>query len=471
MACCLRLPGAFSGAGTGKRQGLSGRGLRPEHHAGRSFPSPSTAACRTGRRRWSTTRCTPAAWCSMTAPPKSPLPSAIAASSPARSPTRPSCSSRRRPAFHPKESSSPPRTRTPRRPPRAVFQSEPDRTYLKYLIAKIAAGVSKANQRLEPARIGWGVGKDPTQVFNRRWKVKPGSAAAAGPVRQGHRQGPHESRLRSSRPARTGRADRSGRVVRVGAVRQGPADGVPGQLFAPLRRRRAGTVRRLFCHVCRAHEDAAGRRRAASSASCPTAPAATSTTSTSARPGPASRRSANRPASSLSSVAQAAFEAYKNIKHHDWVPLKMAQKEIELGVRLPTAEEVKTARGDPGRGQGAGAEDAEGDLCPRDGAAWPNIPAKVKVDPAGDPHRRAGHRRPTRARHSWRSAWRSRRRARCGRLSPSSWPTATTAICRPRSNTPLGGYETWRARSSYLEVNASVIVTATLLELLNEVAR
>ena len=35
----------------------------------------------------------------------------------------------------------------------------------------------------------------------------------------------------------------------------------------------------------------------------------------------------------------------------------------------------------------------------------------------------------------------------------------------------LGGYETWRARSSYLEVEAAPKVTATVLELLNKVAR
>ena len=34
-----------------------------------------------------------------------------------------------------------------------------------------------------------------------------------------------------------------------------------------------------------------------------------------------------------------------------------------------------------------------------------------------------------------------------------------------------GGYETWRARSSYLEVDASTKITATLLELLAKVAK
>ena len=47
---------------------------------------------------------------------------------------------------------------------------------------------------------------------------------------------------------------------------------------------------------------------------------------------------ANRPASSPRASPGRPSTPYKNIKHHDWVPLKMAQKEIELGVRLPSAE-------------------------------------------------------------------------------------------------------------------------------------
>src|SRR5205823_3292759 len=45
------------------------------------------------------------------------------------------------------------------------------------------------------------------------------------------------------------------------------------------------------------------------------------------------------------SVAKAALDAQKTIKHYDWVPLAMAQKEIELGVRLPGADDVARAGG------------------------------------------------------------------------------------------------------------------------------
>jgi hypothetical protein len=50
-----------------------------------------------------------------------------------------------------------------------------DEDYPHFLARRIADGVRRAVQNLEPARIGWGVGQEPNQVFNRRWKMKPGT--------------------------------------------------------------------------------------------------------------------------------------------------------------------------------------------------------------------------------------------------------------------------------------------------------
>ncbi len=46
--------------------------------------------------------------------------------------------------------------------------------YQQFLVMRIADGVRRAVNNLEPARIGWGVGSEPTQVFNRRCFMKPG---------------------------------------------------------------------------------------------------------------------------------------------------------------------------------------------------------------------------------------------------------------------------------------------------------
>src|SRR5688572_19403898 len=51
-----------------------------------------------------------------------------------------------------------------------VFQSEPDADYVQYLAAKIAIGIQTAQERLVPARVGFGRARDEGNVYNRRWK-------------------------------------------------------------------------------------------------------------------------------------------------------------------------------------------------------------------------------------------------------------------------------------------------------------
>src|SRR5262245_23098881 len=58
------------------------------------------------------------------------------------------------------------------------FQSDPDKEYTRFLSQEIAEGIERATANVAPARIGWAVGKDPTQVFNRRWFMKPGHIRA-----------------------------------------------------------------------------------------------------------------------------------------------------------------------------------------------------------------------------------------------------------------------------------------------------
>jgi hypothetical protein len=49
--------------------------------------------------------------------------------------------------------------------------------YQRFLVRRIADGVRRALNNLEPARIGWGVGQVPQHVFNRRWLLKDGRTA------------------------------------------------------------------------------------------------------------------------------------------------------------------------------------------------------------------------------------------------------------------------------------------------------
>ncbi len=53
-----------------------------------------------------------------------------------------------------------------------THSAAPLTSYQKFIARRVADSVQSAIQRLEPARIGWGVGREPGQVFNRRWFVK-----------------------------------------------------------------------------------------------------------------------------------------------------------------------------------------------------------------------------------------------------------------------------------------------------------
>lgn len=57
-----------------------------------------------------------------------------------------------------------------------VFQSDPVPEYVAFLAERIAAGIQQAHDNLAPAEIAWGVGRNESQVFNRRWHLKEPSA-------------------------------------------------------------------------------------------------------------------------------------------------------------------------------------------------------------------------------------------------------------------------------------------------------
>jgi hypothetical protein len=56
-----------------------------------------------------------------------------------------------------------------------LFQSQPDPKYTDWLTVRIADCLQQSFERLQPARIGWGVGSEPRLVFNRRYYMKPGT--------------------------------------------------------------------------------------------------------------------------------------------------------------------------------------------------------------------------------------------------------------------------------------------------------
>ena len=67
-------------------------------------------------------------------------------------------------------------THTHSAPPGAfLFQSKPDAFYQRWMGMRVVDCVRMAAQRLQPARIGWGVGSEPALLFTRRYLMKPGA--------------------------------------------------------------------------------------------------------------------------------------------------------------------------------------------------------------------------------------------------------------------------------------------------------
>jgi hypothetical protein len=167
------------------------------------------------------------------------------------------------------------------------------------------------------------------------------------------------------------------------------------------------------------------------------------------------------------SVARAAFDAYQKIEHRDWVSLAVAETEIELGVRKPTEADLARAKEILAAAKGQVLKTLP-EVYARETVLLAEYPPTVKLKLQAIRVGELGI-----------AAIPCETFVEIGleikKKSPLQ-PTFTISLANGYNGylpTPaqhkLGGYETWRARSSYLEVDASTKITATVLELLAKV--
>lgn len=349
-----------------------------------------------------------------------------------------------------------------------VFQSEPDEAYQKFLAGKIAAGIAKAHGQLTPAKIGWGVGKEPDQIFNRRWKFKPGSALAMDPFGKSTdkvRMNPGYLHPDLIEPAGPTDPDVSFLSVQSNA-------GKPIAFLANYSLHYVGGVPELSADYFAMFAERMKTLLDADKGFVGILSNGTSGDVNNVnygKAGPGKRQQGEQARVVSEAVAIAAFDAYKKTKHHDWAPLKMAQKEIELGVRRPSEQELRTAMDRLDQMKGKPLTKMP-EIYARETVLMAKYSPKVKV---------------------------ILQAIRIGDLGIVANPcetfveigleikqksplkhTFTISLANGYNGylpTPehhaLGGYETWRARSSYLEVNASRAIMVAWLELLKEVAR
>jgi len=345
-----------------------------------------------------------------------------------------------------------------------VFQSDPDEGYIRYLTEKIAAGVIEAHKRLAPARIGWAVGKNDQQVFNRRWKMTPGTIAA-----DPFGQTTDTVKMNPGYQAK-GLLEPSGPIdPDVSLLSVQTADGKPLCVLANYSLHYVGGVEPVSADYFGAFADRMKQLLKADDNFVGIMSNGTSGDINNinfAGPAPKGVQPYERIRVVADSVAQTAMQALKDVKYHDHVTLKAAEQEIELGVRLPSSADIERAK-------------QILEKAPTPLKTMPEIYARETVLLAKYP--------PT---------VKAKLQAfRVGELGIVSSPCETFVEIglEIKKKSPLkptftielangyngylptpeqhqrGGYETWRARSSYLEVNASPKITKTLLELLEQV--
>ena len=347
----------------------------------------------------------------------------------------------------------------------ALFQSEPDGQYLDFLAARIGDGVARAINNLAPARIAWGAGREPNQVFNRRWKMKPGTFPPNpfGDTNELVKMNPPIGSPNLLEPA--GPTDPEVSVVSVQSL-----EGRPIALLANYSLHYVGTSRGtdISADYYGAFADRIQQLLGADRLDPPfVAMLANGTSGNINNINFRQKREPTGPYDQIRAVAGAvAAEAHRvcqTLQYHDWVPLGVQQTEINLGVRLPSPEEVARAEAILAQAKGKPLTTPEQTFA-RETVLMKDYPRQVPLIIQA---------------------------MRIGELGIAAVPCevfAETGLAIKQQSpfkrtftielangyngylpTPeqhkLGGYETWRARSSYLETEAAPKILDTLMAL------
>jgi hypothetical protein len=352
-----------------------------------------------------------------------------------------------------------------------VFQSDPDPEYCRFLATRIADSVRLAAANLVPAEAAWGAGHVPDEVFNRRWKMKPGTIP---PDPFGHttdqvKMNPPVGNPDLIEPA--GPTDpevpfiavraRGGRPIALlanYALHYIGGEAGPGHVSADYFACFAESIARLL-DAERLDPPFVGILSNGTSGDI------NNIDFRNPRPPQPPHERMHYVADK---VAREVQRVYRGLQWRPWVSLAAAQEKIELGVRRPTAEEVAEAKARLTKAPASNLQSIP-DIYARETILLAEYPATtaiiVQALRIGDVGIAAA---PCEVFCETGLAIK--------RESPFR-PTFTIELANgyngylpTRAQHALGGYETWRARSSYLAVDAEEHIRSTALGLLRRVA-
>ena len=228
----------------------------------------------------------------------------------------------------------------------SLLKPEPELSdYQKFLVRRIADGLTRAVNHLEPARIGWGVGQEPEQVFNRRWHMKPGFGM----------ENPFDGidRVRMNPPAGSPYLDRPAGPTdpEVAFVSVQALDGRPIALLANYSLHYVGGVGNgdLSADYFGMFADSIQRLLGGDRLDPPFVGVMSNGTSGDInninfqhpRPRQPPYQQMHRVATA---VAAEVLRIQQTVRFSDWVPLDMVQRELTLETRRPTPELVERAK-------------------------------------------------------------------------------------------------------------------------------
>lgn len=346
----------------------------------------------------------------------------------------------------------------------AVGQSEPNPMYQRFLARRIADGVRCAMNNLAPAKIAWGKVDVPQHVFNRRWKMKPGGIPPTpyGVTTDQVKTNPGVNNPNLLEPA--GPTDPEVCFISV----QSP-EGKPIALYANYSLHYVGGTGpgHLSADYYGVFCSRIGELLGAGNQDPPFVGIMSNGTSgdinnIDCRGGQAKQPLYGQINLVAKDVAQAVAGACKALKYQDWVPLGVAQKEVTLGLRIPTQEEVEKARVVTKQSKLFPRMETLEQVYARETVLLADFPKEVsaplQVLKIGDLRVSAI---PAEVFVEIGLGLKSRH----AQTFTVSLANAYHGYLPTPEQHKLGGYETWRARSACLEADASTKIVAGLEEL------
>ena len=349
----------------------------------------------------------------------------------------------------------------------AVFQSDPVPGYADFLAERIAVAVETAINALEPVQIAWGAGAVPDEVFNRRWYMKPGTIPPDpfGGITDRVQMNP-------PRPAKPGGTVRTtDPTVSIIAVRR--PDKTPLAVLANYSLHYVGDTEAAVLSADYYGYFAKTMAELMAPAVGEKPFLAMMSNGTSGNINNVNFREEGKSGPPYSRMAVAAnianevFLRYQELEFHDTAVLGGAMQEIPLGVRKPSAEDLERARAVVSAASGPEMK-SSAEVFARETLLLADFPDTVQVPlqalRVGDVGIAA-----IPCEVFVEIGLALREKSPFKQMFTMELANGYNGYLPTPEHHALGGYETWRARSSYLEVDASTKIQETLASLFEQV--